>query len=221
MGDGPDDVVRTTDRDAEPTAAPTEAPRPSRHVVLVRVLSIGGSLVILAAAGLQLLTRGTSNVAGLSAADQGARAQAASGPAPGFTLPLVPGSGEVSLRSLRGQVVVLNFWASWCVPCRLEAPVLEAASRAYASRRVSFLGVDEQDDRPSATAFQREFGITYPSAFDPSGTLVDDYGLIGLPTTLVISRDGRLLYRLLGRMDRETLTSTLDVVLGGASAPGT
>jgi cytochrome c biogenesis protein CcmG/thiol:disulfide interchange protein DsbE len=124
-------------------------------------------------------------------------------------------SGNLSLSSLRGNVVVVNFWASWCGPCREEAPDLEATSRAYRSRGVRFLGVDERDDEAAALAFVREFDITYPSVFDPSGALADDYALLGLPTTVVVDRNGQIVYRFTGYLDAPVLRSALDDVLEG------
>jgi cytochrome c biogenesis protein CcmG/thiol:disulfide interchange protein DsbE len=87
------------------------------------------------------------------------------GPAPDFTLSLFDG-GQITLGDLRGQVVVLNVWASWCPPCRDEAPVLERAWRAYRDRGVTFVGVDYMDTEPAALAYIAEFDITYPNGPD-------------------------------------------------------
>ncbi len=181
-------------------------------------MSIAGAVMIGLLAGFQLVTRGTSSVTSLSPADFRARSEAGNGPAPNFALPTLAGDATLALQSFRGSVVVLNFWASWCAPCREEAPDLERAAVAYRSRGVRFLGVDERDDAAAALAFQREFKISYPSVFDPAGSLADDYQLVGLPTTYVISRDGRLLYKFTGFLDKATLTSTLDAVLAADAA---
>jgi cytochrome c biogenesis protein CcmG/thiol:disulfide interchange protein DsbE len=194
-------------------ASEGEAEGYRRASKLIRNLSIGGAVVIGLLAGYQLVTRGASSVSSLSTADYRVRSEVGNGPAPDFTLPVLGGDAKMSLRSLRGSIVVLNFWASWCAPCRREAPGLERAAVAYRARGVRFLGVDEQDDAAAALAFQREFGITYPSVSDPGGSLVDDYGLLGLPTTYVISRQGRLLLKLSGFLDEPTLVATLDSVL--------
>lgn len=180
---------------------------------LIRNLAVGGAVVVGLVAGFQLITQGASSVSSLSAADYRARSEVGNGPAPDFALPILGGDGNLSLRSFRGSIVVLNFWASWCSPCRKEAPDLARTAVAYRARGVRFLGVDERDDPAAALAFQREFGITYPSVFDPAGSLADDYGLLGLPTTYVISREGRLLFKFSGFLDKPTLVSTLDSVL--------
>ncbi len=195
------------DMDEEPSGSEQRASR------LIRTLSIAGAVVIGLLAGYQLVTRGTSSVTSLSPADYRARSEAGNGQAPDFTLPTLSGEATLTLRSFRGSVVVLNFWASWCAPCIEEAPDLERVAVAYRSQGVRFLGVDERDDPAAARAFQREFEITYPSVFDPAGSLADDYRLVGLPTTFVISRDGRLLYKFTGFLDKPTLTSTLEAVL--------
>lgn len=96
--------------------------------------------------------------------------------APPFTLPLFEGQ-SISLESLRGKVVFLNFWASWCVPCRAEARTLEVAWLKYRDQGVVFVGVDIQDKEQDAREFLREFGITYPNARDASGRAAIDYGV--------------------------------------------
>lgn len=133
--------------------------------------------------------------------------------APSFALPPLDGTGVISLRRFSGDVVILNFWASWCAACREEAPMLEAMSQAYAGRGVRFLGIDHLDSRDDAVAFQQQFGITYPSAFDPRGEIAGQYGLIGIPTTFVIDGDGQMIYRFLGKVDTPLLRAAIDRVL--------
>jgi cytochrome c biogenesis protein CcmG/thiol:disulfide interchange protein DsbE len=113
------------------------------------------------------------------------------GPAPLFTAKLLAGDGTLSLTSLRGKPVVLNFFQSSCGPCKAESKVLEAAYRRYRSQGVVFVGVDFQDALADARRFVRVHGITYPVVRDP-GPIVTRYGLIGTPETFFIDRRGRL-----------------------------
>jgi cytochrome c biogenesis protein CcmG, thiol:disulfide interchange protein DsbE len=97
----------------------------------------------------------------------------------------------VSLESLRGQVVVLNFWASWCFPaCYEEAPVLEAAWQKYREQGLVVLGVDIQDTEAAGKRFIQQFGLTFPNAPDPKGKVSIDYGVYGVPETFVSDRKG-------------------------------
>jgi cytochrome c biogenesis protein CcmG/thiol:disulfide interchange protein DsbE len=139
-------------------------------------------------------------------------------PAPPFTLPLFDG-GAVSLEGLRGQVVFLNFWASWCVPCREEARTLEAAWLKYRDRGVAFVGVDIQDREEDGRAFLREFGVTYPNARDAAGTAAIDYGVWGIPETFVIDRAGRIAYKHVGALGWPIMTARLEEILAGVASP--
>jgi cytochrome c biogenesis protein CcmG/thiol:disulfide interchange protein DsbE len=195
--------------------------RRSRRAALVRGLKIAAWVVpiavIVVLAGLELRDRAQGQGA-LSVANYQARAEVVDTRAPDFELPLLGEDGSLRLSDLRGDVVVLNFWASWCSPCRIEAPDLQAVWQDYRDRGVRFVGVDELDDEFAAQGFVREFAITYPSVFDPSGSLADDYGFIGLPATYVIDRQGDIVYRFQGFIDGPTLRSSLDEVLAGAES---
>jgi len=106
-----------------------------------------------------------------------------------FTRPRVDASGSISLDALRGKVVVLNFWQSYCPPCTHEAPVVSALSKRWAGKGVVFVGVDEQDLPGPATAFMRRFHITYPVISD-DGPLIGHYGVTGYPETFFIDKRG-------------------------------
>ena len=131
-----------------------------------------------------------------------------------FTLTLFDGR-QLSLEELRGQVVFLNFWASWCPPCRAEARTLEAAWQKYRERDVVFLGVNIQDREEAARGFLQEFGVTYPNGRDSAGKIAIDYGVWGLPETFIIDRDGRITYKHIGALGWTTITTKLDEALQG------
>ena len=113
------------------------------------------------------------------------------GPAPAFTAKRLVGSGSIDLASLRGKPVVLNFFASWCEPCKAESKVLETAAQRY-KNRVIFLGVDYHDVTSDGRHFLQAHGITYPTVQDGSGMVGDRYGLTGVPETYFIDAQGRL-----------------------------
>jgi cytochrome c biogenesis protein CcmG, thiol:disulfide interchange protein DsbE len=109
-----------------------------------------------------------------------------------FSRPLVGAPGRISLASLRGKVVVLNFWQSYCPPCTHEAPVVSAVAKKWAGKKVVFVGVDEQDLSGPATKFMKRFDITYPVISD-DGPLIGHYGVTGYPETFFIDRKGRVI----------------------------
>jgi cytochrome c biogenesis protein CcmG/thiol:disulfide interchange protein DsbE len=117
----------------------------------------------------------------------------AGGPAPAFTLHRLDGGGSLSLASLRGRTVVLNFWASWCDPCKREAPALERLWRRDRGHGVVILGVDTNDSSGDARRFMSAHGITYPVVSDPRGLVAANrYDIADLPVTYVIDRQGRI-----------------------------
>lgn len=111
--------------------------------------------------------------------------------APNFTLDTFDG-GKVTLSDLRGKVVLINFWASWCLPCRAEAPALENSYKQYKDAGVVFLGVDmtDQDTLSDVEAFIQEFKITYPTLLDRDGSITAMYQIKGIPTSFFLNREG-------------------------------
>lgn len=183
----------------------------------VRLIVIGVAMLVVGFALAEYRARGAQSIRGVLVADRPAEAETQASPAPAFSLPTLTGGGSVGLASFPGSIVVLNFWASWCGPCRREAPGLERTWQAFRARSVRFLGVDELDDDTAGLAFLKELGITYPSASDPSGSLVERYGLFGLPTTYLVDRSGTIRYRFVGYTDEGSLRATLARMLGATS----
>lgn len=183
--------------------------------VIVSLLLLGGGITVVAIGAHEFLSHGTTGVGGISIANYQAEAQVQRSPAPDFTMPALQGGGSISLSSLRGHVVVLNLWASWCAPCRLEAAGLEETFKTYAGQGVRFLGVDIEDNNASGRSFVSEFHITYPSVVDPAGRVNFLYRILGLPTTFIIDANGQILYRFLGYLPANILRPSLDNVLSG------
>ncbi len=133
-------------------------------------------------------------------------------PAPAFTTSLFDG-GELALSDLEGRPVVINFWASWCAPCRDEAIPLERAWLAYRERDVVFVGIDTQDTEDAARAYLAEFGITYPNGRDEDGRISIEYGIVGLPATFFIDRKGIVVSRWVGAIPEATLVQRVEALL--------
>jgi cytochrome c biogenesis protein CcmG, thiol:disulfide interchange protein DsbE len=122
--------------------------------------------------------------------------------------------GKLSLAELRGRPVVLNFWASWCVPCRDEAPILNASARAHRGE-VVFVGIDVQDLRSDALSFLHEFDVAYVSVRDEADETYRAYGLTGVPETYYVSADGRILAHSLGAISRSSLEAGIAQAMEG------
>lgn len=138
--------------------------------------------------------------------------------APTFTVELFDGyewDGRqvASLDDLKGNVVVLNFWASWCVECRVEADLLEQTWRRYRDQGVVFLGVAYVDAEHKSLAYLEEFGITYPNGADLGSAISNAYKITGVPETFFIGKDGTVSRYVLGPVNANTLTSEIETLL--------
>lgn len=138
-------------------------------------------------------------------------------PAPTTRTPELEGPGSLSLADLRGQIVVVNFWASWCVPCREEHAALTAAAQNYRATGVTFVGVNFQDGRDSAIEFLDELGRGegYRYVNDPGSRLALDFGVFGVPETFFIDRDGTIVGKITGPSTYPLLSAALDAMLAG------
>ena len=140
------------------------------------------------------------------------KGQRVSGPAPDFSLTGFDGR-KVTLSELRGKVVVINFWASWCIPCRQEAAYLERTWRKYKDKDVVFIGVDYVDTEKEAKAYIKEFDITYINGPDLKTRIADLYNIKGVPETFYINRDGILEGIHIGPLESPILDNKIDELL--------
>jgi thiol-disulfide isomerase/thioredoxin len=187
------------------------------------VVSLTAAAVTLLAVGLILgFTGGSGQAKNITYLDGSTSAwmyKAGHRPAvPDFTGRTLTGA-SLRLASYRGKIVVLNFWGSWCVPCRGEAPTLAVLSEQYRSRGVSFVGDDVGDTTADGLAFIRDMGITYPSVNDPGYQVAQQFSKVVLvndtPTTLVIDRTGHLAGAIYGTATYSALNTMLqDVAVG-------
>jgi cytochrome c biogenesis protein CcmG/thiol:disulfide interchange protein DsbE len=180
-----------------------------------KVAAIGAGSVVLVAF-LALLSWGLVSKAPVTGLSGITRVEK---PAPEFAMPTFDG-GTFRLSDHLGKPIVINFWASWCPPCRDEALVLEEAWRGYAPQGVVFVGVDIQDVEDDAAAYLREFGITYPNGRDVDGKITVDYGVIGLPVTFFISKDGTVVRRWVGAVRPAELRAWVDGLISGQVPEG-
>lgn len=135
-------------------------------------------------------------------------------PATPFTLKLFDGR-NLSLDDLRGKAVFLNFWASWCVPCRAEARELEAAWQKIKNDNMVFVGVAVQDTDQNALEFLKEFNITYPNGKDEAAKIAVDYGTWGIPESFFIDPHGRITYKHVGGIRAALVVSKLEEAAKG------
>jgi len=168
-------------------------------VRLVRVAAAAGVLALAGLLGWHLTHQNTATAKAV--------AKGKIVPAPAFTLARLDGKGKVSLASLRGKAVVLNFWASDCGPCKKEMPQLERASRRWSGKGASIVGIDVLDFKSPARRFVRDHGVTYTIGFDGVGDTAIDYGVNATPTTFFVDRRGRIVKRVLGAMTDADLDS--------------
>jgi cytochrome c biogenesis protein CcmG/thiol:disulfide interchange protein DsbE len=131
-----------------------------------------------------------------AAASRGERPEA-----PDFTLERLDREGDLTLSSLRGKAVVLNVWASWCIPCREEAPFLEQIWRKHRKRGLVVVGLDAKDFRKDARRFMRRYDLTFPIVYDGPGETLAGFGVTGFPESFVLDREGRVIAAFAGAVN--------------------
>ncbi len=169
-----------------------------------RAKSVGQVIAIAAVVGLlALLVWKLAFGNGSGAAGQLANGKSPAAPA--FELDRIdPAGGTLSLASLRGKPTIVNFWASWCIPCKDEAPALQRTYEKYRSQGLTVVGVDAQDFRTDARRFLKRFGLTYPIVYDGKGSTLGKWGVTGFPETFFVDRNGHLVgERIQGGIDTE------------------
>jgi len=129
-----------------------------------------------------------------------------------FTLPLLTG-GTFTFGDHKGYPVVINFFASWCVPCRAEAPALNAVFREYREHRVAFVGIAVQDTETKALGYIEDLGVAFPAGLDKTGKIKEAYGVYGIPTTIFIDRTGAISYTHAGALTEDLIKHELDKLL--------
>ncbi len=207
---------------------PADVPRPSAWA---RGLRAAGALAV--TGFIALLVYGVAAQAPDTTIDDALAAQRAVD-SPGFRLAVLtdgnPGplsavwrraaaNGTVSLDELRGTPVVLNYWASWCDPCRQEARLLQRGWRAARGQGVLFLGLDMEDTREDARAFLRAFHQDYPHIRDPTKDTARRWGATGIPETFFISRTGKVVGHVIGALDQRQLDNGVQAALAGRPRP--
>ena len=145
-----------------------------------------------------------------------------SGPAPAFSVTiwnfdrLTMAGQPVSLSSLKGQTIVLNFWASWCIPCQQEAPMFERVWNDYKDQGVVFLGVDADDTDSAALAYIDKYNLTYPHAPDEGKQMTKAYRTTGYPETFIIDGNGQIIKHFISSPNEADLRNTIEQAMGGA-----
>jgi cytochrome c biogenesis protein CcmG, thiol:disulfide interchange protein DsbE len=135
-------------------------------------------------------------------------------PAPPLALPVLDGEREIDLGDYRGKAVILNFWASWCEPCKEEAPMLQRVWEEGRDDGLVVLGVNAQDFERDARRFVRRYGLTYPIVHDGPGSSLGRYGLTGFPETWWVDREGRLVAYAQGQFTADELRRNTERALG-------
>lgn len=196
-----------------PIASNGQTPSPARPAGFSRnaLIGLGATAAVSAALIVLLIVR---LAAANSAVGTSPGTPLIGHPAPNFTLTVWNDAAPrtINITSLKGKPVLVNFYASWCTDCAEEQPILQTASQKYASS-VVFLGVAFQDKQSDSLGFLHQYGITYPSGPDVAGTAATDYGVTGVPETILIDRNGNVVHHFYGAVDAASLDKALAPLL--------
>lgn len=173
---------------------------------LLIILAIVGLILALVIAGL-LLTQGNANNELSSKSSLEAKE-----PSPNFTLELIDG-GNFNFSDYKGKPILINFFASWCLPCREEMPALEKVAHEYGPKGVVFLGIAVDDTEEKMKDFIAKYGVTFPVGLDKTAAIQKSFGLYGIPTTYFIDKQGAINYFHSGSVTEELLHHELDKLL--------
>jgi cytochrome c biogenesis protein CcmG/thiol:disulfide interchange protein DsbE len=168
-------------------------------IAVLAVLAVVGLLVF------GLVSKGSSGVA-------------VGEPAPTSPLPRLQGSGSESLRAYRGRWVLVNFWASWCIPCKEEAPALEEFQRRHGGPKFTVVGIDSRDLTDDGRAFVRGYDLSYPQLRDGDGDIAHDFGTTGVPENYLLDPSGKVRWLLRGPVDEEYLRTQVEPFLPQAAS---
>jgi cytochrome c biogenesis protein CcmG, thiol:disulfide interchange protein DsbE len=172
-------------------------------------IAVIGVLAVIALLGFGLTSKGGSAIA------VGQRA-------PDGSLDRLGSEGTAQISDFRGHWTLVNFWASWCQPCRSEAPLLERFWRDHRAQGTVVVGINLDDNTDDASKFVDEFGLTYPQLRSPDGShWRDDYGMTGFPESFLIDPDGHLAVIRRGPVDQQVLDQGIEPVIAGRAAPAT
>jgi len=176
--------------------------KPSAGISLGSIVLLLGVISVSVVVGLSLLQNNSTQPTG--------------GPAPDFTVTTFDGE-EITLSDLKGRVVVVNFWGSWCGPCRAEAPDLQTVHENYQDEGVVILGITYLDRREDSLTFIEELGLTYPNAPDPGTKIAEDqYHIQGAPESFIIDREGNIAHFQYGPITAPRLSEIIDGLLEAA-----
>lgn len=177
-------------------------------------LTAGSVILLLALFGYAMKDAADRETAGVDAQSVLRNSPVTAKLAPDFRLGLFDGT-SLHLANLKGHPILLDFWASWCMPCREEAAALEDLWQSYRDTELMFIGASVQDREAAALKFLAEFSITYPNGPDVDGKISIDYGLMGVPEKFLINRKGQIVRRLIGPVPTSVLSNALEALIRG------